>query len=64
MRIWTVKLKRTTSQCQGFIEGLTVSVTTQQNCHDYPSLRKALNDSGYNADSAGGIWSDDYWDWR
>jgi hypothetical protein len=42
------------------IEGLTVSVTTQQNCHDYPSLRKALNDSGRNVDSVGGIWSDDW----
>ena len=37
MRIWTVKLKRTASSSQGLIEGLTVSVTTQQNCHDYPS---------------------------
>ena len=41
MKIWTVKLKRTASPTQGLIEGLTVSVTTQQNCHDYPSLRKA-----------------------
>ena len=64
IKIWTVKLKRAASPTQGLVEGLTVSVTTQQNCHDYPSLRKALNDSGLNVDSVGGIWTDDYWDWR
>ena len=64
MKIWTVRLKRSASPSQGLIEGLTVSVTTQQNCHDYPSPRKALNDSGTNVDSVGGIWTDDWWDWR
>ena len=58
------KIEKDSKPDSRLIEGLTVSVTTQQNCHDYPSLRKALNDSGRNVDSVGGIWSDDWWDWR
>ena len=62
MKVWTVRLKRTVSPNEGLIEGLTLSVTTQQNNHDYYELQKAVK-ANTNWRSTGGIWSDTYWDW-
>ena len=62
MKVWTVRLKRTVSPNEGLVEGLTLSVTTQQNNHDYAELQKAVK-ANTNWRSAGGIWSDSWWDW-
>lgn len=62
-RIWTVRLKKDISPYHGLIEGLTIQVTTQQNVHDYPSLRRALIDAGYDVKNQGGWESDTFWDW-
>jgi len=62
MKVWTVRLKRTVSPNEGLIEGLTLSVTTQQNNHDYAELQKAVK-ANTNWRSTGGIWSDSWWDW-
>lgn len=62
MKVWTVRLKRTVSPNEGLIEGLALSVTTQQNNHDYAELQKAVK-ANTNWRSTGGIWSDSWWDW-
>lgn len=62
-RIWTVKLKRNVSPSLGLLKGLTVQVMTQQNSHDYPTLRQALINAGYDVKNQGGFYNDDYWDW-
>lgn len=63
-RIWTVRLKKDLLPSYGIVKGLTIQVTTQQNSHDYPSLRQALIDAGYEImKSQGGHWNDAYWDW-
>ena len=62
MKVWTVRLKRTVSPNEGLVEGLTLSVTTQQNNHDYAELQKAVK-ANTNWRSTGGIWSDSWWDW-
>lgn len=62
-RIWTVKLKRDVSPSLGLLKGLTVQVMTQQNSHDYPTLRQALINAGYDVKNQCGFYNDDYWDW-
>lgn len=62
MKVWSVRLKRTVSPNEGLVEGLTLSVTTQQNNHDYAELQKAVK-ANTNWRSTGGIWSDSWWDW-
>lgn len=62
-RCWTIRLKRDISPSQGLVKGLTLfNVVTQQDCHDYPTLRKALRAAGY-SDQIGGCDNDTYWEW-
>ena len=58
---WNVRLKtRINSQLP---EGLCITVSTQQNNHNYPDLIKTLSNAGYNVRNVDGIWSDSFWEW-
>lgn len=58
-RTWTVIAK--VHICSEIPKGFTIQVATQQNCHDYPSLRKALRDRGL--PFIGGHEHDGSWEW-
>jgi len=60
-KCWNVRLKRSINS--NMPAGISIQVITQQNCHDYPTLQKALKDAGYPVNNMGGVWSESFWEW-
>ena len=58
-RIWTVRLKHSVNS--DLVEGFTVQVRTEQDCHDYSKLETILREMGVCHGT--GYFSDYYWDW-
>ncbi|MCH3981799.1 MAG: hypothetical protein LKE41_07815 [Prevotella sp.] len=58
-RIWTVRLKRSVNS--DLVEGFTVQVRTEQDCHDYSKLSTILGEMGVSRNCD--YFSDYYWDW-
>lgn len=59
-RNWTVRAK--VHICEQIPKGFTVyNVVTQQNVHDYPTLRKKLKEMGIS--NIGGHEHDGSWEW-
>ncbi|MDE7419244.1 MAG: hypothetical protein K2N35_03455 [Muribaculaceae bacterium] len=58
-RVWTVRLKHHIKD--GLEPGFTVTVTTQQNVKNWPSLEQKLMDMSYG--TIGGCATDTFWDW-
>lgn len=62
-KLWNVRLKSDISQSQGLIRGFTIRVVTDADGYNYPDLRKALTDAGYDIGNIGGWEHDGFWDW-